>query len=362
MKRRAFVAGLAAAGVTGCSKPADQSPAASSDTRTFNWKMVTTWPPGFPGLGTGAGDLGAMIESASGGRIKVHVYGAGELVPAFEVFDAVSRGTAQIGHGAGYYWKGKAEAAQLFAATPFGMNAQERNAWMFYGGGEDLWREVYEPFNLYPAAAGNTGVQMGGWFNKEINSLQDLQGLKMRIPGLGGEVLKRAGGTPVNLPGGEIFTALQTGSIDATEWVGPYNDLAFGLHQAARYYYYPGWHEPGTCLELIFNQEALEELPDDLRVIALMACRTANENMLAEFTARNQRALMTLVNEHGVELRKFPDEVLKRLKDLSQEVLREIVDRDPVARRVYESQRAFQDQVERWHDVSEYAYYQARKL
>ena len=362
MKRRAFIAGLAAAGVAGCTKQQQETGAAAKDERTFDWKMVTTWPPRFPGLGTGADDLAALIQAASGGRIRVQVYGAGELVPAFEVFDTVRGGTAQIGHGAGYYWKGKAEAAQFFSATPFGMNAQERNAWMFYGNGEDLWREVYDSFNLVPAAAGNTGVQMGGWFNKEINSVDDLQGLKMRIPGLGGEVLQRAGGTPVNLPGGEIFTALQTGSIDATEWVGPYNDLAFGLHQAAKYYYYPGWHEPGTTLEVIFNKDALAELPEDLRTIALTAARAVNGNMLSEYTARNQQALETLVKEHGVELKKFPDDVLRRLKILSQDVVEEIAARDPVSRKVIESQRAFQSQVERWHDVSEFAYFNARRL
>jgi len=362
MKRRTFLAGLAAAGVTGCSKQADQPVAEKEPERTFQWKMVTTWPPNFPGLGTGAADLAALITEASGGRITVHVYGAGELVPAFEVFDAVSRGTAQIGHGAGYYWKGKVPAAQFFSATPFGMNAQERNAWMFYGGGEDLWREVYEPFNLIPAAAGNTGVQMGGWFNKEINSLADLQGLKMRIPGLGGEVLKRAGGTPVNLPGGEIFTALQTGSIDATEWVGPYNDLAFGLYQAASYYYYPGWHEPGTCLEAIVNREAFDALPADLQRIVLMACRAVNSNMLAEYTARNHQALQTLIDEHGVDLRRFPDEVLARLKKLSGEVLEDVAASDALAAKVYESQLKFQAQASRWHDISEFAYYRAREL
>lgn len=362
MKRRAFVAGLAAAGVAGCTKKAEEVAAPAQPAETFTWKMVTTWPPGFPGLGTGAAEMAQLIEDASGGRITIHVYGAGELVPAFEVFDAVSRGTAQIGHGAGYYWKGKIPAAQFFSATPFGMNAMERNAWMFYGGGEDLWRKVYAPFNLIPAAAGNTGVQMGGWFNREINSLSDLEGLKMRIPGLGGEVLQRAGGTPVNLPGGEIFTALQTGSIDATEWVGPYNDLAFGLYQAAKYYYYPGWHEPGTCLEAIFNKDAFDQLPADLQSIVLMAARTVNENMLAEYTARNHQALETLINDHGVELRKFPDEVLARLKALSKEVLDDVAASDPLAAEVYESQQRFQEQVQRWHDISEYAYYRAREL
>lgn len=362
MKRREFVAGLAAAGLAGCSR-SEQEPAAAAGPQTVHrWRMVTTWPPNFPGLGTGAAELGQMIQAASGGRIQVRTYGAGELVPAFEVFDAVSRGTAEIGHGAGYYWKGKSEAAQFFAATPFGMNAQERNAWMFDGGGEALWREVYAPFGLIPAAAGNTGIQMGGWFNREINSVADLQGLKMRIPGLGGEVLKRAGGTPVSLPGGEIFTALQTGSIDATEWVGPYNDLAFGLYQAAKYYYYPGWHEPGSCLEAIINKDAFEALSEDLQEIVLLACRAENENMLAEFTARNQEALETLVRDHGVELRQFPDDVLRRLKQLSAEVIAELAARDPMVKRVVDSQQAFLQRAGRWHEVSEVAYYRARGL
>ena len=296
----------------------------------------------------------------SDGRIRVRVYGAKELVPAFEAFDAVARGTAEMGHGASYYWKGKSEAAQFFAAVPFGLTAQEMNAWLYHGGGLELWREVYAPFGLIPAAAGNTGVQMGGWFNKEIRSLEDLKGLKMRIPGLGGEVLRRAGGTPVNLPGGEIFTALQSGAIDATEWVGPYNDLAFGLHKAAKYYYYPGWHEPGTTLECFINRKAFEALPKDLRSIVLNACRVANQDMLAEYTARNNDALRVLVEKHKVELRRFPEPVLERLRALSDEVVAEIAEKDPLSRKVHESYRRFRDKVRAWHAISERAYLEAR--
>ena len=235
---------------------------------------------------------------------------AGELVPAFEVFDAVSSGTAEMGHGAAYYWKGKSEAAQFFASVPFGMNAQELAAWFYYGDGLSLWREVYEPFGLIPAPAGNTGVQMGGWFNKEINGLADLEGLKMRIPGLGGEVLRRAGGTPVNLPGGEIFTALQTGSIDATEWVGPYNDLAFGLHQVARYYYYPGWHEPGTCLEAMFNAEAFAALPEDLRTAIMLR---EIDGMSYEDIATTMECPIGTVRSRIFRAREAIDEKLKPL-------------------------------------------------
>ena len=367
MKRREILAGLGAgavaAGLSACAPPGSSPGGATGGGgEVIRWKMVTTWPPGFPGLGTGAANLAKLIGELSGGRLQIQVFGAGELVPAFEVFDAVSSGTAEMGHGAAYYWKGKSEAAQFFASVPFGMNAQELAAWFYYGDGLSLWREVYEPFGLIPAPAGNTGVQMGGWFNKEINGLADLEGLKMRIPGLGGEVLRRAGGTPVNLPGGEIFTALQTGSIDATEWVGPYNDLAFGLHQVARYYYYPGWHEPGTCLEAIFNAEAFAALPEDLQSICTHACTVATQSMLAEFTARNQQALDTLVREHGVELRRFPDDVLARLKALSDEMLDELAASDPMVARVHENQKAFRKGVSAWHKISEEAFYKARSL
>nr|WP_242521461.1 TRAP transporter substrate-binding protein [Motiliproteus sp. SC1-56] len=353
---------MAAGTLAACSQKPEEAKQETKKAETIEWKMVTTWPKNFPGLGTGANNLAKLIEEMSGGRIKVKVYGAKELVGALEIFDAVSRGTAEMGHGAAYYWKGKSRAAQFFAAVPFGLTAQEMNSWLYHGGGMQLWEEVYAPFGLIPAAAGNTGVQMGGWFNKEINSVDDLQGLKMRIPGLGGEVLKRAGGTPVLLPGGEIFPSLQSGAIDATEWVGPYNDLAFGLHKAAKYYYYPGWHEPGTTLESFINKEAFEALPADLQVIVRNACRVANQDMLADFTARNNAALQQLVNEHNVELRKFPDEVLKRLKELSDEVVAEEAEQDELTRKVYDSFRQFRDQAEAYHAISEKAYLEARSL
>ncbi|NIR60253.1 MAG: TRAP transporter substrate-binding protein [Gammaproteobacteria bacterium] len=328
--------------------------------KTRRWKMVTTWPKNFPGLGTGAETLARVVGEMSGGRLTVKVYGAQEIVPAFEVFDAVSRGTAEMGHGASYYWKGKTEAAQFFSAVPFGLTAQEMNGWLYHGGGLELWEEVYAPFGLVPAAAGNTGVQMAGWFNKEIGALEDLEGLKMRIPGLGGEVLKRAGGTPVNLPGAELFTSLQSGAIDATEWVGPYNDLAFGLYKAAKYYYYPGWHEPGTTLECMINKEAFDALPKDLRAIVRNACRIANQDMLAEYTARNNDALKTLIEEHGVELRRLPDEVIERLRQLSREVISELAAKDEQAKKVYASFQTFREKVIEWHAISEQAYLNAR--
>ena len=250
MKRREFVGGLAlAAGVTACGQQqADCEAGSDRPAETFEWNMVTSWPPGLPGLGAGAENTAKRIGKASNGRLKIKVYAGGELVPALEVFDAVSRGTAQMGHDAAYYHRGKVPAAQYFTAIPFGLNANEMNAWLYYGGGLELWEEYYDQFNLVPIPGGQTGVQMGGWFNKEINSVDDLAGLKMRIPGLGGEVMQRAGVTQITLPASEIFTSLQTGAIDAAEWVGPYNDVSLGLHKAAKYYYYPGWHEPGPYL------------------------------------------------------------------------------------------------------------------
>jgi len=341
-----------------CSDPATEAPAAMVDsepTQTYEWKMVTTWPKNFPGLGTSANELAAAIEAMSGGRLKIKVYGAGELVGPFESFDAVSRGTAEMGHSGAYYWKGKVEAAQFFSSVPFGLTAQEMNGWLYFGGGLELWRELYKPFGIIPFPAGNTGTQMGGWFNKPIDSIADLKGLKIRMPGLGGEVLTRAGATTVNLPGGEIFTALQSGAIDATEWVGPYNDLAFGLHKAARYYYYPGWHEPGSTIELLVNLDAYNALPADLQEIIAQASTQANLRMLAEFTARNSAALATLINEHGVELRAFPPEVLEELQKQTQEVFQELVDRDPPSAKVYRSFSQFRRQVMEWHAISEQA-------
>lgn len=363
MKRRELLrgAGLAAVatGLAACAKPQGGAGAAAGGER-LQWKMVTSWPTNFPGLGTGAARLAEMITAATGGRITVKVYGAGELVPAFEVFDAVSRGTAEMGHSAAYYWKGKAPAAPFFCAVPFGLNAQEMNGWLYNGGGLELWRELYAPFGLVPFPAGNTGVQMAGWFRKPVASAADLRGLKMRIPGLGGEVMARAGATPVNLPGAEIFSSLQSGAIDAAEWVGPYNDLAFGLHRAAKYCYYPGWQEPGPTLECMVNKAAFDALADDLKAIVEACCRAVNDSMLAEYTARNQQALDALVREHGVELRQLPDDALVALRRAADEVLEEAAGADPMARKALDSMRAFRAQAKAWHAVSEEAYYATR--
>jgi len=364
MKRRKIIKALGAAtivGSLGACKPKTQACEKGSTIKeTHKWKMVTAWPKNFPALGTGANFLAHTINTMSGGRIKVTVYGGGELVPPLEVFDAVSAGTAEMGHAGSYYWKGKVPEAQFFGAVPFGMNAQEMNAWLYHGGGLDLWTDLYKKFNLVPFPVGQTGVQMGGWFNKEINTKQDLEGLVMRIPGLGGEVLSRAGGSPKLLPGSELFTSLETGNIDATEWVGPYNDLAFGLYQAAKYYYYPGWHEPTACLEGIVNKQAYDALEDDLKEVVKMACMAANQNMLSDFTAKNRNALDTLINEHHVQLKEFPTEVLEELKIHAQAVFEELGQTSEMAQKIYQSYKSFAEQTKSWLEISEYAYYKAR--
>ena len=311
-------------------------------------------------MGMGVENLAARIEAASTGRLKIKVYGGGELVPAFEVFDAVSRGTVEMGHDASYYHKGKVPAAQYFTSIPFGLNYLELNGWLFYGGGLELWRELYEPFNLHPVPCGNTGVQMGGWFNKEINSVDDLKGLKMRIPGLGGEVLRRAGGTPVTMPGSEIFTSLQTGAIDATEWVGAYNDVAFGLHKGARYYYYPGWHEPGPGLETIINKEAWASLPPDLQAIVETACQAITTDMVAEYTHGNALALKQLSEDPNVELKQFPQDVLDLLEVITREVVAEISVGDELAKRIEDSYYAFLEVSREAQRVTEQAYLNTR--
>lgn len=360
---RLIVAALATLALAGCNKdcaPQEGVANVAAPQETIKWKLVTSWPKNFPGLGTAPERFADKVAELSGGRLQVKVYGAGELVPALQVFDAVSQGTAEMGHSGAYYWKGKASATQFFTSVPFGLTAQEMNGWIQYGGGQELWEEVYAPFNILPLSGGNTGVQMGGWFNKEINSVEDLKGLKMRIPGLGGEVLARAGGTPVTLPGGELFTSLQTGVIDATEWVGPYNDLAFGLYKAAEYYYYPGWHEPGSMMEFTINKDAFAELPADLQAIVRVTAAAINDDMLAEYTTRNQSALVELIDTHGVDVRPFPDDVLKKLQVLSDEVVAEVAAGDPMSGKVYKSYKAYRDSVKAYHAVTEQAYINAR--
>lgn len=357
MQRRKFLktAGLGAAGVA-----AAPFVSTASAQETITWNMVTSWPKNFPALGTGANDFAKRIEAMSGGRMKIRVHGAGEMVPAMEVFDAVSAGTAEMGHSASYYWRGKVAAAQFFTAVPFGMTTTETNSWLYNGGGHELWDELYAKHNLKPFAVGNTGTQMAGWFKKEIESLDDMQGLKLRLPGLAGEAMSSIGVTTMSTPGSEIFTSLQTGVLDAADWVGPYNDLAFGLHQVAEYYYTSVWNEPSAILEGTVNLEAWEALPDDLKAVVTEAARASNLAMISELAFRNAEALKTLVDDHGVKLRTLPDDVMAALKESSKEAIQRQVESDDDSRKIYESYAAFQKTLRGFSDIGEYAYLKSR--
>ncbi|MBK9253974.1 MAG: ABC transporter substrate-binding protein [Saprospiraceae bacterium] len=324
--------------------------------KKYNWKMVTTWPPNFPVLGEGCNLLADWIEKMSAGQMTIKVYGSGELIPGLECFDAVSSGAAEIGSGASYYWAGKAPAAPFFTAVPFGMNAQHMNAWLYCGGGIELWRELYSGFGLIPFPGGNTGVQMAGWFNREMNSIQDFKGLKMRIPGLGGKVLSKAGGTAILSSGNEIFTNLERGVIDATEWIGPYHDYKMGFHKIAKYYYAPGWHETGSTLEFFFNLKAFNELPSHLKSIIESAAARVNIWVLSEFEAKNNEYMVKLLDEK-TDVRIFSPDILKQLKGYTTEVLEELASADPFTKKVFESYSSFSKNIRNWSKYSEKLYY-----
>ncbi|WP_406681974.1 TRAP transporter substrate-binding protein [Shewanella subflava] len=320
----------------------------------IEWRLATSWPKNLPGLGMASENFAQKVNRMSNGRLHISVYGAGELMPALSVFDGVSEGKVQMGHSASYYWKGKAPAAQFFSSIPFGLNAQQMNAWLYHGGGMELWQEVYQPFGIIPLAGGNTGMQMGGWFNRPINSIEDLSGLKMRLPGIGGEVLKQVGGVPVEeLAGRELYGALKTGAIDAAEWVGPYNDLPLGLYQVAKFYYYPGWHEPGSNMEFMVNQQAFLALPDDLQQIIITAARAVNQDMLDDYTQGHIEALAILINQHNVQLKRFPEAVIAQLKSARDTVLYAEAEKDPMFKKVLKAYLENEKQVKRYFQYTE---------
>jgi TRAP-type mannitol/chloroaromatic compound transport system substrate-binding protein len=357
MKRRSFLAGASVAGLAAASLA---TPAIAQGKREL--KLVTTWPKNFPGLGTAAQRLADNITAMTDGQLTIKLFAAGELVPPFQSFDAVSSGTADMYHGAEYYWQGKSKAFNFFAAVPYGMTADELHAWIYWGGGQEVWDKVAAPFKIKAFLSGNTGVQMGGWFNKEINNIEDLKGLKFRMPGLGGEVMRRIGVAIVNLPGGEIFPALQSGAIDGTEWVGPWNDLAFGFYKVAKFYYYPGFHEPGTSNSLGINTDVWDSFTATQKTIVQTACMAEANRSLAEFNAKNGDALQTLLTKHGVKLKKFSDDVLKALGEASGEVMAETGAGDAATKEVYESFLASRKNSIGWSKLAEESYFAARRL
>ena len=335
MDRRSFItkAGIAGVGATAASL---STPALAQGNMT--WRMVTTWPKNFPGLGVGAQRLADRITAASGGRLTVQVYSAGELVPPLQSLDAVIDGTAEMSHGAAYYWQNKSAALSFFTGVPFGMTTPELTAWIRYMGGQEIWDEIYDQFGVQGFLSGNTGTQAGGWFKNELNSVADLQGVRFRTPGLGGRVWEKLGATVTNMAAGEIFQALQSGTLDAAEFVGPYNDLALGFHQVAKNYYVTSFVESGLATELVVDKKKYQELPSDLQAIVKDVCQAEYDQVSADFYANDPRALRTLINDHGVTARQFPDDIMEAGAKASQEVIEELLTSDdPLVKKTAES-------------------------
>ena len=361
MKRRSFMktAATGAAGVAGATVAA---PAISQNRQEI--VMVTSWPRDFPGLGTGAQRFAQNLTDMTDGRLEVQIYASGERVGGFDVFDAVGSGNAHIYHSAEYYWKGKHPAFSYFASVPFGMIALESSAWVRWMGGQELWDELAAEFGVKGLMGGNGGVQMGGWFKKEIHSADDFKGLKFRMPGLGGDVLAKLGASPVSLPGGQIYENLVSGAIDGTEWVGPYNDFFFKFYEAAKYYYYPGMHEPGTITSLGVNKSWWDGLPKSDQLIVEAAAAVLHDSMYTEYNAKNGEFLAKLVNEQGVQLRKFSDDVADAFGEAAEEVFEETRAHSELARRIDDSYREALRTVGAWLRIAdgEYAVQRNRVL
>ncbi len=321
--------------------------------KMYQWRMVTTWPSNFPILGESAERLAQWVREMSDGRLNITVHGGGELCPPLGVFDAVSKGEVEMGHGTAAYWADRIPASHFFAAIPFGLNAQAMNAWILSGGGLALWEELYAPFNVKPFLVGNTGAQAGGWFNREIKTINDYKSLRMRITGLGARVIAKAGAKVVTVAGGDIYNQLESGVIDATEWVGPFHDLEMGFNRVAKYYYWPGWHKPSAAIEMIVGKKAWDTLPKDLQAIVETAAHRSNAWMLSQFTAKNSAALQALTDIYQVAATSFPAPVLKQLNQYATEVIEEMSAADPMTKKVYDAFTMFQKTVVQWDKITQ---------
>ncbi len=335
MDRRSFIK---RAGVLGVGATAGSLAAPAIAQGNITWRMVTTWPKNFPGLGVGAQRLADRITAASGGRLTVQVYSAGELVPPLQSLDAVIDGTAEMSHGAAYYWQNKSPALSFFTGVPYGMTSRELTAWVRYMGGQEIWDEIYDQFGVQGFLSGDTGTQAGGWFKNELTGVDSVKGLRFRTPGLGGRVWEKLGVTVTNMAAGEIFQALQSGTLDAAEFVGPYNDLALGFYQVAKNYYFPSFVEPGLATELVVDKKKYQELPDDLQALIKDIAQAEYDQVASDFYANDPRALQTLVNEHGVNVLQFPEEILEAGAVAAKEVLAGLRDSDdPLVKKTTES-------------------------
>jgi TRAP-type mannitol/chloroaromatic compound transport system substrate-binding protein len=354
ISRRSLV-GSAAFGVAGAIAAPRIARAAAT-----RWRMVTSWPKRLPGPGMSAERVAERIRALSGGRLEISVSAAGEVVPAFEVLDAVGSGVAEMGHTAAFYWQGKDPAAAFFTTVPFGLTPGEHVAWVDTGGGQALWDEIYAPFGVKPFMAGNTGVCMGGWFRRELASLADLRGLKIRALGLGGEVYRRLGATPQTTPPAEILASLQSGVLDAAEFVGPGSDIALGLYRLAPFYYGPGFNKPNGTGECIVSLKAWNGLDSEMKAIVAHACAAEASFALAEMERLNTEALAALTTQHNAKLRSFPKDLVASARKEAKDVLAELADRGERARKVHDSYAAFRERAGAWSRISLQAIFEAR--
>ncbi|HNA28849.1 MAG TPA: TRAP transporter substrate-binding protein [Thiobacillaceae bacterium] len=352
MQRRAFLKG-AGAGL-GLAASA-LSPSGFADGPAIKWRLASSYPKSLDTIYGAAELLADRLAKITGGKFQIRVFASGDLVPGLQVMDAVQNGTVECGHTASYYYVGKNLAFAFDCALPFGLTARQQNAWMYFGGGQELMRELFKPHNILPFPGGNTGVQMGGWFRKEIKSLADLKGLKMRIPGIGGQIMAKLGAVPQTLAGTDIYPALERGALDAAEWVGPYDDEKLGFHKIAKNYYYPGWWEGGPQLSFYVNLAKWNELPEAYRAAFETACAEANVNMLAEYDTKNPQALQRLVKQ-GVKLRAFPKDVMDAARAATYAMYEEEARKNPAFARIYKEWKAFLDQGNQWFKVAEASY------
>jgi TRAP-type mannitol/chloroaromatic compound transport system substrate-binding protein len=351
MKRRDFLKGAGA----GLAAGAVSIPARAADLPEVKWRIASSFPKSLDTIFGGGEQFAKRVEQLTQGKFQMRVFAPGEIVPGLQVFDAVQQGTVEAGHSAGYYYVGKNKAFAFETAVPFGLTARQQNAWFYYGGGLDLTRDFYKGYGVINFPCGNTGTQMGGWFRKEIKSLADLKGVKMRIPGFGGEIMARLGAVPQSLPGSDIYPSLEKGAIDAAEWVGPYDDEKLGLYKVAKHYYYPGWWEGGPTLSLYINLKEWEKLPPFYQQCISVAAAEANLHMLAEYDAKNPAALGKLLRG-GAVLHPYPTDLLEAAAKIANELYEDEAGKNPAFKKIYDSWKRFRNDQFQWFRVAETTY------
>ena len=372
-KRREILVGVSTFGAIGLlasckdnkiegGTPAKPKKATNISKNIIQWRMATTWPKNFPGVGTTAENVAKDITNASGGRLEIKVYGSGEIVPAYEVFEAVRQNTVEIGHGWSGYWISKHPGLAYFGGIPGGLSPSEQSAWILQGGGQKLWEEILKPYGIQPFQAGIVQTEMFGWYKNALNSLEDIKGLKIRMAGLPNEVLNRMGATAVNIPGGEVLTSFQSGVVDAVEWGGPWMDLAFGFPKIANICYGPGIHSPGSMNEILINMEQYNKLSNDLKEIIQIAANNANTQSYGEYINRNAISFQKMITEHNVEFKILPEDIMKEFLKVSKEVVLDNANKDPAAMKVHIHYQEFLKNAIEITKYQELGYLNAREM